>query len=322
MEEVLCISAQWSLTAELCCHGAGFCCFSGGRRFSFVPRVRCSAAWKLAVLVASAPSAQLPGPAPKNQSGCPCKEHRPSNSPWGWTRCWSLFWQAVTSSDPPPSLTRGLFPSPAPFRDMVPERRCSGAGMCLPASSLMAFKAGLCFFVPGPALSSALPSDSPSLWASPRAPQAEDIHPLTAFSAAFFVSVLERLENPLQLFNVLKGCLVQCILCNISAFLVSVGHIPWHSESEFLQEKRMHRCAVTGVCINWDLTTGCCELLSALSFQDKQRVSLLFSFWYSIFHSSARFACSWRLVGWPRGHAALSVIAACVYRSECGAGLC
>lgn len=127
MEEVLCISAQWSLTAELCCHGAGFCCFSGGRRFSFVPRVRCSAAWKLAVLVASAPSAQLPGPAPKNQSGCPCKEHRPSNSPWGWTRCWSLFWQAVTSSDPPPSLTRGLFPSPAPFRDMVPERRCSGA---------------------------------------------------------------------------------------------------------------------------------------------------------------------------------------------------
>lgn len=85
----------------------------------------------------------------------------------------------------------------------------------------------------------------------PPAPQAEAIHPLPAslpaiFCQLFEVSILICLENPLQLFNILKDCLVQCILYNISAVMVSVGHIPWHSESEFLQEKEAHRCVNSG----------------------------------------------------------------------------
>lgn len=43
-----------------------------------MPRVRCLAAWKLSALVASAPSVQLPGPAPKKSVWMPLKEHRPS----------------------------------------------------------------------------------------------------------------------------------------------------------------------------------------------------------------------------------------------------
>lgn len=50
--------------------------------------------------------------------------------------------------------------------------------------------------------------------------------PLWLFLPALSVSILERLENPLQLLSILKDRSVQGVLCNISAFLVSVGHIP------------------------------------------------------------------------------------------------
>lgn len=78
-------------------------------------------------------------------------------------------------------------------------------------------------------------------------PQAENIHPLTAFLTALLVSILDCLENPLQLLSILKDCSVHCALCNTSAFLVSVGHIPWHGKSEFLQGKaRRYRGVLAG----------------------------------------------------------------------------
>lgn len=105
---------------------------------------------------------------------------------------------------------------------------------------------GLYLFVPGPALSSALPSISLFLCAAGRGRSSPHSVFASSFCQLFQVSILICLENPLHLFNILKGCSVQCILYNISAVFVSVGHIPWHSESEFLQEKEAHRCADSG----------------------------------------------------------------------------
>lgn len=81
------------------------------------------------------------------------------------------------------------------------------------------------------------------------------------------------------------------MLCNISAFLVSVGHIPWHGESG-PAGKGKKICMHT----SWGHSTEYCKLLSALSFKDKECIFALFVFWYSTMHSSA--VCQLRETCW------------------------
>lgn len=283
--------------------------FSGSKRFNPVQQIRCSVVLKAhgpllrLHALASAPSngAQFPGAYAQTrgpgemllQKHWQCAKdteghvQRTMCKEWNGSR--SLFWQTITSGNP---LQKGcrLSRLPVSFFPLFPlSRRLFQSfarlrlGCCSSNIQPNCIHGGFIFICLWASIV-LYPTQGFSLRAS-SPPQAENIHPLAAFLPALLVSILDCLENPLQLLSILKECSVHCALCNTSAFLVSVGHIPWHGKSVFLQGKaRRYGGVLAGA-----MAQGTVSFLVPYHLKISN-VFALFFFWYSTMHSSARFA--------------------------------